>query len=222
MGDAPKRKKDYSTFNTFIYKVLKQVHPDTGITSGAMASVDNFIKINLEKLINNSNLLLVHSGKKTLGSNEIRSSVWLTVDGELASNSNREGLNAVNRFNASQNKNPPGDANRWTASARAGILFPVSRIRTKWLKELSVANRVGEDAGVYLSAVLEYLTAELLENAGKRAKDAGRVRITPRHLKLTIEADAELEKLTRDVYIPGGVQVQPKKTAAENEETKEE
>jgi len=221
MSDAPKRKKDYSTFNTFTYKVLKQVHPDAGITSGAMTVVDNFVKINLEKLIKNSNLLLFHSGKKTLGAKEIKSSVWLTMEGEIASNSNKEGERAVMKFNSSKSKASSGGG-RVTASERAGLLFPVSRIRNKWLKELSIANRVGEDASIFLSAVLEYLTAELLEQAGDKAKDDKRVRITPRHLKLGIENDAELEKLMRDVYVPGGVQVQPKKNANQEEEKNEE
>lgn len=216
MGDAPRRKKDYSTFNTFIYKVLKQVSKDTGITSGAMDVVDSFVKINLEKLIDNANLLLVHSKKKTLGAKELKSSVWLTLTGELAKNANAEGDKAVNKYNASEST----AGTRRSASARAGLEFPVSRIRNNYLKEFSVANRVGADAAVYLAAVLEYMTAELLSLAGEKTKESKRVRITSRHLKLAIESDEELERLTRDVYIPGGVQVQPKKTA--EKEMKEE
>jgi len=214
MGDAPRRKKDYSTFNTFIYKVLKEVHPDAGITSGALDVVDSYVKINLQKLIDNANLLLVHSKKKTLGSKELESSGWLTLTGELAKSAHSEGLQAVAKYKASEGK---GGA-RTSASSRAGLKFPVSRIKNNYLKELSVANRVGADAGIYLAAVLEYMTAELLSLAGNQARDAGRVRITSRHLKLAIESDEELERLTRDVYVPGGVEVQPKKTAKEEKQ----
>jgi len=207
MADVPRRKKDYSTFNTFIYKVLKEVHPDTGITRGAMDVVDSYVKINMQKLIDNANLLLVHSQKKTLTSKEFTNSVWLTLSGRLAKSAETQGAAAVqnySRFN--------GGSNRTSASVRAGLFFPVSRIKNNYLKELSVANRVGGYAGVYLAAVLEYMTAELLELAGNQTRDAGKARITTRHLKLAIEKDEELERLTRDVYIPGGVEVQPKKT----------
>lgn len=34
---ARSRKRNYESFSTFIYRVLKQVHPETGISNKAMA-----------------------------------------------------------------------------------------------------------------------------------------------------------------------------------------
>jgi len=87
-------------------------------------------------------------------------------------------------------------------SFRAGLQFPVTRIHRK-LKEESLASRVsGKGAPVYLAAVLEYLTAEILELSGNAARDCHRSRITPRHIQLATRSDEELAKLLENCTIP--------------------
>jgi histone H2A len=63
------------------------------------------------------------------------------------------------------------------------------------MKQGEYAERIGAGAPVYLAAVLEYLVAEMLELAGDAAKDNKKVRITPRHIKLALENDEELNRL---------------------------
>lgn len=82
------------------------------------------------------------------------------------------------------------------------LQFPVGRIHTQLKKCVGRKTRVGSKSAVYLAAVLEYLTAEILELAGNACKDFKLRRITPRHVYLAIRGDDELEKLCRDSIIP--------------------
>ncbi|KAG8225970.1 hypothetical protein J437_LFUL006199 [Ladona fulva] len=90
-----------------------------------------------------------------------------------------------------------------TKSNRAGLQFPVGRIH-RFLRKGNYAERVGAGAPVYLAAVMEYLTAEVLELAGNAARDNKKTRIVPRHLQLAVRNDEELNKLLSGVTIAQG------------------
>jgi len=90
-----------------------------------------------------------------------------------------------------------------TKSSKAGLQFPVGRI-SRFLKKGKYASRVGAGAPVYLAAILEYLTAEVLELAGNAARDNKKTRIVPRHIQLAVRNDEELNKLFGGVTIASG------------------
>lgn len=90
-----------------------------------------------------------------------------------------------------------------TRSARAGIVFPVGRVH-RFLRQGNYAQRIGSGAPIYLAAVLEYLTAEILELAGNAARDHRKTRIIPRHLQLAVRKDEELNQLLGHVIIAQG------------------
>ncbi|CAK5074698.1 unnamed protein product [Meloidogyne enterolobii] len=96
-------------------------------------------------------------------------------------------------------------ANAVSQSAKAGLKFPVARIR-RMLRERNYAKRLSRGAPVFLAAVLEYLVSEIIDGAGNIAKRDKRFQITPRHLFLAIKEDNELKDISEHVTIvQGGV-----------------
>jgi histone H2A len=197
-----------------IYRVLKQVHPDMGISKFAMQVVADLIADTTRRVVAESIFLTRQiENKSTLTSRAVQSAVRLVLVGELAKHAVSEGCKAVTKFNSDHySGNPIGSNKRFrtSLSMRAGLCFAVS-VTVAQMRDLTLRGiRLNKGAGVYLTAVLEYMTAEILELAGNAARDSRHVRITPRHVSLAISNDEELNRFYRlqshGWFARGGVQ----------------
>ena len=93
-----RRKTRHETFSVYIYKVLKQVHSDTGISKKSMAIMNSFINDIFERIALEASKLVRYNKKHTLSAREVQSAVKLLLPGELAKHAIIEGAKAVNKF----------------------------------------------------------------------------------------------------------------------------
>eukprot|EP01115_Flamella_aegyptia_P002641 TRINITY_DN136761_c0_g1_i1.p1 TRINITY_DN136761_c0_g1~~TRINITY_DN136761_c0_g1_i1.p1 ORF type:complete len:129 (+),score=43.88 TRINITY_DN136761_c0_g1_i1:95-481(+) len=101
-GKKKRRKKaNTSSYSTYIYKVLKQVHPDTGISRKGMIVMDSFVKDIFERLASEAGRLARYNSRSTITSREIQTAVRLILPGELAKHAVSEGTKAVTKYNSS-------------------------------------------------------------------------------------------------------------------------
>merc|ERR1711939_1143866 len=84
-GEKKKRGKTRKeTYSSYIYKVLKQVHPDTGISNRAMSILNSFVNDIFERVATEASKLAAYNKKSPISSREIQTSVRLILPGELA------------------------------------------------------------------------------------------------------------------------------------------
>lgn len=206
-GSSNHTVKDFK-FEVYVYRVLKQVHPNTGISGAALSIMVNLVKVDIAKVVKVINQLLVRSGAKTVTDRDVQSAVRLVLPGELAKHAVSEGTKAIRKYNEANTETPIKVAGKKAKpqqrSRKAGITFNVTRVEKLMSLEAS-AKRKSAGSGVYLAAVVEYLVAEILDLAGNAAREFKKHRITPRHIKLAIANDEELSKLYSDTVIGGGV-----------------
>ena len=92
---ASKRAENYSVY---IYRVLKQVHPEIGISKRSMSIMNSFIADVFEKISTESSKLTRYNHKHTLSSREVQSAVKLLLPGELSKHAVSEGTTAVTKY----------------------------------------------------------------------------------------------------------------------------
>lgn len=202
MTDTPK-------FSTYIKRVLKQVHPDTDITSGAMQIMEQLVIYSLDTIIQTGNTLVLEAApRETTDSRTIQSAVRILLPGELSKHAVAEGTKAVTKYyhgnHGDKETKPKGLKEPKRRESRAGLLFSVARCEER-IRQLCVTKRVAAGAPVYLAGVIEYLCSEVLELAGNASRDNKKKRIKPRHIMIAIQNDWELSRLYKHSFMDGGV-----------------
>lgn len=103
-GERERRKKRSrkESYSIYIYKVLKQVHPDTGISSKAMSIMNSFVQDIFERVATEASRLTHYNKKQTISSREIQTAVRLHLPGELSKHAVSEGTKAVTKYTSSK------------------------------------------------------------------------------------------------------------------------
>lgn len=100
--DKKRRRKRKESYGIYIYKVMKQVHPDTGISSKAMSIMNSFVNDIFERIAAESSRLANYNKRSTITSREIQTAVRLLLPGELAKHAVSEGTKAVTKYTSSK------------------------------------------------------------------------------------------------------------------------
>ena len=99
-GKKIRKKARHESYGIYIYRVLKQVHPDTGISSKAMSIMNSFVNDVFERIAAEAARLAVYSKRSTISSREIQSAIRLILPGELSKHAVSEGTKAVTKYTA--------------------------------------------------------------------------------------------------------------------------
>ena len=101
--DGKKRKRSRKeSYSMYVYKVLKQVHPDTSISSKAMGIMNSFVNDIFERIAGEASRLMHYNKRSTITSREIQTAMRLLLPGELAKHAVSEGTKAVTKYTSSK------------------------------------------------------------------------------------------------------------------------
>ena len=101
-GDKKRKKSRKESYSIYVYKVLKQVHPDTGISSKAMGIMNSFVNDIFERIAGEASRLAHYNKRSTITSREIQTAVRLLLPGKLAKHAVSEGTKAVTKYTSSK------------------------------------------------------------------------------------------------------------------------
>ena len=102
MSDTKRRRRRHETYNIYIYKVLKQVHPEIGVSKKAMGILNSFVQDTFEKIVGEAGNLCKYGKRQTLSAREVQSACRLVLPGELAKHALSEGTKALTKYQGSK------------------------------------------------------------------------------------------------------------------------
>lgn len=101
-GEKRRKRNRHESFTVYIYRVLKQVHPDTGISQKAMSVMNSFVNDIFQKIATEASRLAAYSKKSTITSREIQTATRLILPGELSKHAVSEGTKSITKYTASK------------------------------------------------------------------------------------------------------------------------
>lgn len=194
------RRANYSSYGSYTRRLLGSSHPEVGINKSANEMINRFVDEFLRAVGNKVSILLDVSRHRTVKDSALRGVVLLQLGNELGSEAVKDAESSVAQFE--------GASKGGRRSARAGLVYPISRTEKRVRQYLSGNKRFGSKAAVFLAASVQYLVSRFLDSAAMVTSEKKKTRITPRYLKLGISNDELLSAYiaSNDYIVQGGVE----------------
>ena len=97
-GEKKAKRRGVRSFNSYIFKVLKQVHPKCRISKKSMMIVNNFVSDTFDRVATEAGKLCKMSKRETLSSRDVQSAIRLVLPGELSRHAVSEATKAMTKF----------------------------------------------------------------------------------------------------------------------------
>ncbi|XP_078414237.1 histone H2B-like [Cetorhinus maximus] len=101
-GSKRRRRSRKESYPIHIYKVMKQVHPDTSISSNAMSIMNSFMNDIFKPIAVEASPLAHYNKRSTISSQEIQTAVRLLLPRELVKHTVSEGTKTVTKYTSSK------------------------------------------------------------------------------------------------------------------------
>jgi histone H3/H4 len=192
-----KKKKRSRFFESYINKILHQVSPENKINTNAKQQLNTALCHICRIICDQSTKLSEYASKKTVDIEEIKNSLATLISGELLKHCIKEGDSAVERYKEfNQTKITLGTRMPATSrSMQADIILQPSIIE-RFLRRFGYSkSMVTANSPIFLAAVMEYITAEILNISSIKAQETCMSRITVRHMELGVRNDPDFYKL---------------------------
>ncbi|KAK2514151.1 hypothetical protein Q9233_015125 [Columba guinea] len=160
-GDKKRHKSRKESYSIYVYKVLKQVHPDTGISSKAMGIMNSFVNDIFERIAGEASRLAHYNKRSTITSREIQTAVRLLLPGELAKHAVSEGTKAVTNYVAFLHLSDEDRPRR--GSSNISLLSPLESARNRQVSSAETERKMANWKLIQLSQLKSKLAAESLE-----------------------------------------------------------
>ena len=205
--------------NTYIKRVCRQVHPNTAISQISIEIMNTILCSIGKSIIKGVNELCQMDNKKTINERKMELAIQLVLPEELDIGGIYQGKEAIEKYETRKRRIRVVNGVRIIEriEKQCNLQFPVSKIEKLILQNRG--NYISQDqkgrrtyhplrrnkkAAIYLTAVLEYLCAELLNISGNNTVNRMKGTIMPLDILTAARLDTEFNHLLSKTTILGG------------------
>ena len=186
-------------YKSYIKKVMKMVDRNLSMSEDVKEYQNTLLNLLIQAIMKHVNDLLLSSQKNTIDTKSIEAAVPMVVRGELSKHAVSTGKRHVSRYTEYTQRRSGDRSESKRLESKCGLTFPISR--TKRAIRNYTKNRLSTNASIFLTAVLEYISAEISELSGNVTRMGNRKKITIKDSKDATEEDEELSSLISSLGI---------------------